>query len=47
MQWILAFLLFLFMLGVKIHDGAVLDWVFFIVVVGMFLAAIVVVRVLG
>ncbi|MFW1946209.1 hypothetical protein ACG93R_22255 [Acinetobacter guillouiae] len=47
MQWILAFLLFLFMLGVKIHDGAVLDWVFFIVVVGMFLAAIVAVRVLG
>lgn len=47
MQWVLAFLLFLFMLGVKIHDGAVLDWVFFIVVVGMFLTAIVAVRVLG
>ncbi|MDR0238119.1 hypothetical protein [Acinetobacter sp.] len=46
MQWVLAFLLFLFMLGVKIHDGAVLDWVFFIVVVGMFLTAIVAVRVL-
>ncbi|MCH4243733.1 hypothetical protein [Acinetobacter gerneri] len=46
MQWILAFLLFLFMLGVKIHDGAVLDWVFFVVVVGMFLTAIVAVRVL-
>ncbi|MBJ8450312.1 hypothetical protein I6M90_01015 [Acinetobacter bereziniae] len=47
MQWILAFLLFIFMMGVKIPDGAVLDWFFFIVVVGMFLAAIVAVRVLG
>lgn len=47
MQWILAFFLFIFMMGVKIHDGAVLDLVFFIVVVGMFLTAIVAVRVLG
>ncbi|WP_157998084.1 hypothetical protein [Acinetobacter sp. P8-3-8] len=47
MQWILAFFLFIFLMGVKIPDGAVLDWVFFIIVVVMFLAAIVAVRVLG
>ncbi len=46
MQWLLAFFLFVFMVGVKIEDGAVLEWIFFIVVVGMFLAAIVAIRVL-
>lgn len=46
MRWLLAFLLFVFMAGVKINDGDVLGWIFFIVVVGMFLAAIVAIRVL-
>lgn len=47
MQWLLAFFLFVFMVGVKIEDGSVLEWIFFIVVVGMFLGAIVAVRAIG
>ena len=44
MRWILVFLLFVFMMGVKIQDGGIVDWLFFAIVVGMFLVAIVAVK---